>query len=310
MRSLEEIKNEIKEEYVEPVKTEPLEIKREDVKEEYVETEVPDFQKLLRKPGDQIIAKPFEPEEAALTTTCEHCEMNFDDVSGLERHLKNHHGAKKSIECPHCDETFLKQAGLDYHVQVNHPNEAKNKQKKKKNHRAEKSIECPHCDETFLKQAGLYYHVQVNHPSEAKNKQAPVLVPLRQTELYHNKKNANEEAKKKENAGPGPLEKAILSMPWKCPVCGANLSTSGNLWNHMKIHKGDKTHKCEQCGYACSHPARLKRHMKTHSGEFSHKCAQCDFACHEAHNLKKHMEIHNGHTNVPCVITHVMELAI
>ena len=74
-------------------------------------------------------------------------------------------------------EPFLKQAGLDYHVQVNHPNEAKNKQKKKNHHRAEKSIKCPHCDETFLKQAGLYYHVQVNHPSEAKNKQAPVLVP-------------------------------------------------------------------------------------------------------------------------------------
>ena len=93
-----EIRTKIKEEYVEPVKTEPLEIKREDVKEEYVETEVPDFQKLLRKPGDQIIAKPFEPEEAALTTTCEHCERNFDDVGGLERHSKNNHRAKKSIE--------------------------------------------------------------------------------------------------------------------------------------------------------------------------------------------------------------------
>ena len=93
-----EIKTEIKEEYVEPVKIEPLEIKTEDVKEEYVETEVPDFQKLLRKPGDQIIAKPFDPEEAALTTTCEQCERNFDDVGGLERHLKNNHRAKKSIE--------------------------------------------------------------------------------------------------------------------------------------------------------------------------------------------------------------------
>ena len=78
------------------------------MKEEYVETEVPDFQKLLRKHGDQIIAKSFdtEPEEAALTTTCEHCERNFDDVSGLERHLKNHHRTGKSIKCPHCDETF------------------------------------------------------------------------------------------------------------------------------------------------------------------------------------------------------------
>ena len=113
------IKTEVKQEYVEPtslsqVKVEPLEIKTEDVKEEnvdgvvgsliqngikteiktedvkeeYVETEVPDFQKLLRKPGDQIIAKPFDPEEAALTTTCEICERDFDDVSGLERHCK------------------------------------------------------------------------------------------------------------------------------------------------------------------------------------------------------------------------------
>ena len=151
-----EIKTEIKEEYVEPtsssqVKLEPLQIKTEDLKEEYIETEVPDFQQPLRTEGDQIIP---EPEDAALTTTCEQCERKFDDVGGLEKHLKNHHRAEKSIECPHCDETFLKQAGLDYHVQVNHPN-------------------------------------------EAKNKQAPVLVPLRQTESYLNKKNENEKAGKK-----------------------------------------------------------------------------------------------------------------
>ena len=183
----------------------------------------------MRKQGDQIIAKSFdtEPEEAALKTTCEHCERNFDDVSGLERHLKNHHRTGKSIKCPHCDETFSKQAGLDYHVQVNHPN-------------------------------------------EAKNKQAPALVPLPQTESYHNKKNANEKAKKKENAGPGPLEKTILSLPWKCNVCGADLSTSSNLGQHLKIHKGDKTHKCEQCGYACYRADTLKMHMKTHNGEKSH----------------------------------------
>ena len=54
------------------------------MKEEYIETEVPDFQKPFRTEGEQIIP---EPEEAALTTTCEHCEMNFDNVSGLERHL-------------------------------------------------------------------------------------------------------------------------------------------------------------------------------------------------------------------------------
>ena len=60
------------------------EIKTEDVKEEYIETEAPDFQKPLRTEGDQIIP---EPEEAALTTTCEHCERNFDDVSGLKRKI-------------------------------------------------------------------------------------------------------------------------------------------------------------------------------------------------------------------------------
>ena len=83
-----EIKTEIKEEYVEPtsssqVKLEPLQIKTEDLKEEYIETEVPDFQQPLRTEGDQIIP---EPEDAALTTTCEQCERKFDDVGGLEKH--------------------------------------------------------------------------------------------------------------------------------------------------------------------------------------------------------------------------------
>ena len=109
-----EIKTEVKEEYVEPasssqVKVEPLEIKTEDVEEENVDgivcsfiqneikgeikredwkeeyIEVPDFQQPLRTEGDQII---LEPEEAVQTTTCEHCERKFDDVSGLKKHLK------------------------------------------------------------------------------------------------------------------------------------------------------------------------------------------------------------------------------
>ena len=247
-----EIKTEIKEEYVEPtslsqVKVDPLEIKTEDVeeenvdgvvgslihneikteiktedlKEEHIETEVPDFQKPFRTEGEQIIP---EPEEAALTTTCGHCERNFDDVSGLERHLKNNHRAKKSIECPHCDEIFSKQAGLEYHVHE-------------------------------------------IHSDEARKKQPPALAPLRQTKSPPNKKNAKEKAGKKEEAGPGPLEKAMLSLPWKCNVCDANLSTSSGLGQHKKIHKGYKTNKCDSCDYATFWAHDLKKHMKIHNGE-------------------------------------------
>ena len=78
------------------------------MKEEYIET---DFQKVWGKEGDQIFAKPFdtEPEEDSVTT-CEHCERNFDDMSGYEE--KNHHRGEKNIQCPHCEETFSKQASL------------------------------------------------------------------------------------------------------------------------------------------------------------------------------------------------------
>ena len=188
-----EIKTEVKEEYGEPaslsqVKLDPLEIKTEEVKEENVDgiivcsliqneikreiktedlkeeyIEVPDFQQPLRTEGDQII---LEPEEAVQTTTCEHCERIFDDVSGLKKHLKSHHI---------------------------HP-----------------SIECPHCDETFSKQAGLNSHVHVIHSDEGRKKQPPALAPLRQTKSPANKKNAKEEAAKKEEAGAGPLEKKML----------------------------------------------------------------------------------------------------
>ena len=139
------IKTEVKQEYVEPtslsqVKIDPLEIKTEDVKEENVDGDVDylikneiktEIKEEYVEPTSlsQVKVDPLdEPEEAALTTTCEYCEMNFDDVSGLERHLKNHHGAKKSIECPHCDEIFSKQAGLEYHVHEIHSDEARKKQ--------------------------------------------------------------------------------------------------------------------------------------------------------------------------------------
>ena len=54
------------------------------MKEEYIDT---DFQKVSGKEGDRIFAKTFDPEpEGDAVTTCEHCERNFDDVSGLKMH--------------------------------------------------------------------------------------------------------------------------------------------------------------------------------------------------------------------------------
>ena len=90
------IKTEVKQEYVEPtslsqVKIDPLGIKTEDVKEENVDGDVDSLIKNeIKTEIKEEYVEPTslipEPEEAALTTTCEHCERNFDDVSGLERH--------------------------------------------------------------------------------------------------------------------------------------------------------------------------------------------------------------------------------
>ena len=121
------IKTEVKQEYVEPtslsqVKVEPLEIKTEDVKEENVDGDVDylikneiktEIKEEYVEPTSlsQVKVDPLdEPEEAALTTTCEHCERNFDDVSGLKRKIIT--GEKKTSKVLTAKKPFQNRLGF------------------------------------------------------------------------------------------------------------------------------------------------------------------------------------------------------
>ena len=94
---------------------------------------------------------------------------------------------------------------------------------------------------------------------------------------------------------------------------------TGFLWNHLKIHFGEKTHQCNLCGEdtskthsgeklnrcsqcdgASSQAGNLRRHLKTHSGEKPNKCNQCDFAYSRASNLRTHLKMHTGEKSHKC----------
>ena len=77
-----------------------------------------------------------------------------------------------------------------------------------------------------------------------------------------------------------------------CDVCGKPFKRKEHLYQHRKLHTGERPYVCTTCGKAFSRKEHLVRHSVSHTGEKMHECEMCGKSFSRKDNLHKHRKTH------------------
>jgi len=108
-------------------------------------------------------------------------------------------------------------------------------------------------------------------------------------------------------------DETLLSLPYRCTVCGQAFSKSFELTQHVSEHGvlekrhyqpigGGPPFICQICGKMLSSSFKLVEHIRVHTGEKPYCCEQCGcrFARREAMKQHKHMHLGQAHLCPVC----------
>ena len=108
---------------------------------------------------------------------CDKCEMTFNTVKRLERHIKHVHDKIKEFICDTCGKAFQSRGNLTLHIRI-HTDEKQHEchlcGKKflrphhllghvEKTHNGLRQFPCPHCDKKYKNSSSLNQHVEIIH---------------------------------------------------------------------------------------------------------------------------------------------------
>ncbi|MPC10376.1 Zinc finger protein 316 [Portunus trituberculatus] len=62
-----------------------------------------------------------------------------------------------------------------------------------------------------------------------------------------------------------------------CPYCAYRSNKTTNLYNHVRVHTGEKPFTCPHCPYRATQETTLKFHIRTHTGEKPYACDVCSY---------------------------------
>jgi uncharacterized Zn-finger protein len=77
-----------------------------------------------------------------------------------------------------------------------------------------------------------------------------------------------------------------------CEICGKPFKRKEHLFQHRKLHTGERPYVCVSCGKAFSRKEHLVRHAVSHTGQKMHGCDLCGKSFSRKDNLHKHRKTH------------------
>jgi hypothetical protein len=180
--------------------------------------------------------------------------------------FKQRQEKEKLFPCSQCENEYASQLGLDAHVAEKHI--------VLRRFRCERG-----CNKTFM-----HKHQQQTHHNSRQHDNIRKFACKLCPSTFLQKGQLNNHMRRHDN------------NMFKCTMCTAKCTTSGNLVQHMAaVHKmSEPTHFCpvEACQAAGMYSnAQLTRHMHVHYPNFKFVCEKCgNYAVNQKNNLLRHQE--------------------
>ncbi|XP_055912644.1 zinc finger protein 665-like [Eupeodes corollae] len=90
------------------------------------------------------------------------------------------------------------------------------------------------------------------------------------------------------------------ATPFLCSHCGEKFKTRNAYDGHMTTHDSKNPNMCTICGKIYRQPSSLRTHILTHTGEKPYLCGICGKGLTQKSGFKKHMLVHTGEKPFSC----------
>ncbi|XP_072038126.1 uncharacterized protein [Amphiura filiformis] len=88
--------------------------------------------------------------------------------------------------------------------------------------------------------------------------------------------------------------------PFKCQLCGKNVTAAGTLRAHYRSHAGIKPYRCKLCQATFTRLHSLKYHMMIHNQQSRFVCDHCSREFRHASHFREHLRRHTGEEPFGC----------